>query len=457
MKIALHAKAPFLAVIIVFITILISDPPALSMRIDGEFEDWKDVKELASDPAGDAKGAFDITRLYAASRGSTLYLRFDTGSVVNLQNGPKSEGTLLVAIDLPDDRRLILDTRGRRAYLNDDLKERISWDRLKYIVGPTYAQDEFEIQIDLDLFDINPGDSIHIQFDGSDRLDSPAAYTFSEPSIKSVQRSPRRHPGTDVRVASFNTYFEGLSDPARAGAIGRLLNSVDADIYCFQEEWKSTGIDEIMSRLMPLENDGRWYVHKVSGTVIASKHPLEVLASSNSRHAVARIELEGKPLIVICVHLSAMGYIGSKEDISRIGQAKAIMETIEAINKARDGQRDSLASKAGIIIVGDFNLVGSRTPLDSMINNKDTILKDWMLPNLAGESIITWRGGPKASFAPGKLDYLLYTPETLKPENGFLLDSQLLNQAALNRLKLNAADSKASDHLLMAFDFQLLY
>ncbi len=260
-----------------------------------------------------------------------------------------------------------------------------------------------------------------------------------------------------MRIVSFNTYFEGLSDPARAAAVGRLLNAVDADIYCFQEEWKSTGIDEIMSRLMPLKNDGRWYVHKASGTVIASKHPLEVLASSNSRYAVARIELEGKPLIVMCVHLKAMGYIGSKEDISRIGQAKAIMETIEAINKARDGQRDSLASKAGIVIVGDFNLVGSRTPLDSMINNKDAILKDWMLPNLAGESVITWRGGPKASFAPGKLDYLLYTPETLKPRNGFLLNSELLDQGELNRLKLNAADSKVSDHLLMAFDFQLLY
>ena len=110
--------------------------------------------------------------------------------------------------------------------------------------------------------------------------------------------------------------------------------------------------------------------------------------------------------------------------------------------------RDSLTSKAGIVIVGDFNLVGSRTPLDSMLNNKDAILKDWMLPNLAGESVITWRGGPKASFAPGKLDYLLYTPETLKPENGFLLDSQLLNQAALNRLKLNAADSKAGELFL---------
>ncbi len=67
----------------------------------------------------------------------------------------------MVIIDLPNNKQLILDTRGRRAFLNDSLKERIPWDRLKYIVGPTYAQNEFEIQIDLSGFNINCGDAIH--------------------------------------------------------------------------------------------------------------------------------------------------------------------------------------------------------------------------------------------------------------------------------------------------------
>lgn len=102
------------------------------------------------------------------------------------------------------------------------------------------------------------------------------------------------------------------------------------------------------------------------------------------------------------------------------------------------------------------NLMGERS-LDVMINNKDVVLKDWMLPNLVCESIITWRGKAGESFSPGKLDYTLYTPETLKPRNGFLLNSELLNQGELNRLKLNASDSKVSDHLLMTLDFQLLY
>ena len=121
MKTALHAKTLLVTVTVVLITILMCETHVLGARIDGEFQDWKDVPKLASDPAGDANGAFDVTSLYALSRGSVLYIRFDTGTVVNIQNGPKSEGTLLVMIDLPDDRRLILDTRGRRAYLNDDL------------------------------------------------------------------------------------------------------------------------------------------------------------------------------------------------------------------------------------------------------------------------------------------------------------------------------------------------
>jgi hypothetical protein len=137
-----------------------------TMRIDGEFQDWKDVKILATDPKGDAKSVFDLTRVYAASRDSILYLRFDTGNTVNLQNGPRGEETLLIKIGLPDNRQLTLNTRWRRAYLNDDNKERIPWGQLKYMVGPTYAQNEFEIQLDLGMFDVKPGSSVSIQFDG---------------------------------------------------------------------------------------------------------------------------------------------------------------------------------------------------------------------------------------------------------------------------------------------------
>jgi hypothetical protein len=118
METACRRKTHFHTLIIAFTLILTAGLSAFGMRIDGGFEDWKDVKTLASDPRGDAKGIFDVTRVYATSQGSILYLRFDTGYLVNLQNGPKSEGNLLVVIDLPNNQQLIIDTRGRQAYLS---------------------------------------------------------------------------------------------------------------------------------------------------------------------------------------------------------------------------------------------------------------------------------------------------------------------------------------------------
>jgi endonuclease/exonuclease/phosphatase family metal-dependent hydrolase len=417
------------------------------MRIDGTFEDWKNVRVCAHDPEGDAKGSFDITKIYAASQGSILYLRFDTTNILNLQNGPEAEGTLLVRIELPNNQELVLDTRGRQAFLNDSLKERIPWDRLKYIVGPTFAQNEFEIQIDLGRFNINPGDAISIQFDGSDQLSAPATFTFSEHLDTPKRRSHHRCPGTDVRIVSFNTYFEGLSDPNREEPMARLLNSVEGDVYCFQEEWETEGHSEILKRLMPLGNENPWYIHKVHGNVIASKYPLKALPSINNRFAAAYIELAENNLFIINVHLKAMGYIDSDEDRLRVRQANDIIAMIDEIHKGQ-------CAKPAIVIVGDFNLVGSRTPLDLIVDKKVHGLKDWLIPNLIGESVVTWRGGPRASFSPGKLDYVVYSAKTLTPGNGFILNSELLNQAECKQLNLDAADSTLSDHLLITVDFK---
>ncbi len=428
--------------------------PASVMRIDGDFEDWSDVEVGARDPQGDASGAFDVTRVYAASQGSILYLRFDTGSLLNLQNGPEAEGTLLLFIDLPDNRRLTVDTRGRRAFLGDNSEEWIPWDRLKYIVGPTYAQNEFELQIDLGSFNLHRDDVVSIQFGGSDQLAAPFTFMLSQPWETPRRRSHCRDMGTDIRIVSFNTYWHGLNDPNRAGAMGRLLNSVNGDVYCFQEEWDTEGHGEILNRLMPLKDDHSWYIHKVRGNVIASKHPLTALLSENGSFAAASIELAENRLFIINVHLKAMGYIDSEEDRRRVRQANDIVATVDGILSGQYGGDDAPGSRPGIVIIGDFNLVGSRTPLDRIIGEKNHGLKDWLVPNLIGESVVTWRGGPRSSFAPGKLDYMVYSTKTLVPKNGFMLDSKLLNQTERQQLKLDAADSSLSDHLLIAVDFQ---
>jgi endonuclease/exonuclease/phosphatase family metal-dependent hydrolase len=253
---------------------------------------------------------------------------------------------------------------------------------------------------------------------------------------------------------SFNTYYEGLGDPHRQDAMGRLLNSVNGEVYCFQEEWKTEGHGEILKRLMPRKGKDQWYIHKVQGNVIASKYSLKALPSKNDRYAAAYVKPAKNPLFIINVHLRAMGYIDSREDRLRVRQVNDILATIDEIYKGKYTKVEALDKQPAIVMLGDFNLVGSRKPLDTIIDKKAYSLKDWLIPNLIGESVITWRGGPRASFSPGKLDYIVYSTKTLIPKNGFLLNSELFNQIELNQLKLDAADSKISDHLLMTVDFQ---
>jgi endonuclease/exonuclease/phosphatase family metal-dependent hydrolase len=162
---------------------------------------------------------------------------------------------------------------------------------------------------------------------------------------------------------------------------------------------------------------------------------------------VAYIELAENNLFIINVHLKAMGYIDSEEDRIRIRQANDIIAMIEEIHKGQ-------CTKPAIVIVGDFNLVGSRTPLDLIVDKKVHGLKDWLIPNLIGESVVTWRGGPRESFSPGKLDYVVYSATTLTPGNGFILNSELLNRMERKQLNLDIADSSLSDHLLITVDFQ---
>jgi hypothetical protein len=92
--------------------------------------------------------------------------------------------------------------------------------------------------------------------------------------------------------------------------------------------------------------------------------------------------------------------------------------------------------------------------LDLIIDNEVHGLKDWLIPNLIGESVVTWRGGSRASFSPGKLDYVVYSTKTLTPGNGFILNSELLNRMECKQLNLDVADSTLSDHLIITVDFQ---
>jgi len=433
-------------------------PPSATPVIDGQLDEWSIIDPLATDPTGDASGGFDLTRVKATSRGTVLYLSFDITKTLNAHGGAGSEGTLLIDVTMPAGR-LTVDLRGRSAYPDGDTQKTLRWSEVDYVIAPTYASKQFELRLDLQRFGVKVGDSIKIDFSGSDALAAPASFTMTRPAATPGRRSADRAPGTTVRIASLNTYHDGLTDPPRQAAIGRLVKAVAADIYCFQELLTTPGPD-VASTLQTIDPHGdgaTWNVHKLSDLAIATRAALKPLPTQSSAQmfAAAAIDLGEKLLVVFTVRTTCCGYIGNPADLARIQQMTELAATVK---KLRDGQLGGELDPwrdAPVVVIGDWNLVGSRTPLDLILDaTSGPGLAHWQLHHLLGDDTYTWRSETVGEFPPGMLDLVTHS-KSLKQHNGFIFDTADLDAATVSNLGLQAPDSQASDHLVLVADFEI--
>ncbi len=437
--------------------------PTLELRVDGRFEDWGAVDPLATDPAGDAIGAFDVTRLYAASRGTEVFVRFDIGErELNLAAGEATDGDLQIVLDLPGQRTLRLEMRARKATLTGKGSSTVAdWLDLRYRAAPTHAAREFELGLDLATVGIAEGASLTIRVAGSDEV-GPVRLDLTPPALSIPRRSMARPPGALFRLASQNTLFDGLLTADRGPSFGRLFRAARADIYCLQELWLSSAT-EVTSELEQIDpfGDGKpWQVHRGStygDTMIASRWPLTPFQTSDSAFTVAGIDLpDGGKLVVASLRLKCCGYAGSQEDRRRIKQAKALASWIADLRAKRLGSAASPFANAGVVIAGDWNLVGSRTPLTLLENDGGSPagpgLKQLWLPKIVGNDVWTW-SDYGSSYAPGRLDIVLFDASPYEVLSGFVFDSRQLETSELTPLGLQAHDSRASDHLLVVADF----
>lgn len=427
-------------------------------RMDGFFDEWSPSDHIAADPMGDASGAFDVQNVYASSRGSRLFLRFDTTQVRNLQSGSASDGTLRVEIAMPLDRRLTIDMRNRRLWRDNNSNLTLSWSTMGYATAPTFAASEFELVVDLAYFGVGPGSEISINFSGADTLANWAPFTMADPATTPERRSAARAPGTAFRVATLNTLQSGIIDGSQAPRLSRLVDSVNADIYCFQEEYDSSAaqIDAFVTAADPLENGASWTVHKNFDNAIATHGALLPITAANNSYASAVVDFGGgSAAVVFAIHPKCCGYIGSSEDATRISQMNALVGTLASLRSGALGPAFAPYVDAPAIVIGDWNIVGSRTQLDIVENPAGSDLVEAVPSNLIGNDVITWRGTSTGagSFAPGRLDLLTHSRTGITLLQSFVLDSALLNATELANLGLQSGDSAASDHLLLVGDF----
>ena len=118
-----------------------------------------------------------------------------------------------------------------------------------------------------------------------------------------------------------------------------------------------------------------------------------------------------------------------------------------------------------------MNLVGYRRQLDTLLEGRitdeetfgashradwdESPLRDVMPYHTTGREAYTWRDD-SSSFAPGRLDYIVYSDSVLDLGNHFILWTPDLTPDELRAAGLEAMDTLvASDHLPLVADFIL--
>lgn len=436
---------------------------AQPIRIDGRFDDWSSVPPGLTDPSGDATGAIDLTSARAHAAGTVVYVEFDSGSTINIASGPSSDQELFIRFFLPDSGTNVYVQQHdpNRVYVNTSSNRR-SWAAAGFAIAPTYASDRFEMKIDLSSVGAQAGDAVQVSFGpngtggpSSDDTTGFIALTLGGAPSELYTGSVTRDPCAALRLASLNVLTSGLTDGV--AGIGALVDAVDADVYCFQEEYGSNASQVVaaMSAIDPLGDGSAWNVHMVNDCVVAARRPLIPLVSYNSAYGAAIVD-GGSPetsVAVLSIHPKCCGYIGSSEDVQRINETAGMVTTIEDLRSAPTGSALEAYREIPVVVMGDWNLVGSRTPLDMLTSPAIPGMARVALPKPGSDDHATWRSfNASSNFAPGQLDLVVCSADRLNVLNAIALNSETLSNEQLSELGLSPDDSHASDHLMLVVD-----
>lgn len=268
-------------------------------------------------------------------------------------------------------------------------------------------------------------------------------------------------PADALRIVSYNVLRSGPTQ--RPDPFRRILSAIEPDVVLLQEWDRPDSIAAWFNA--HLSHAGIWHVRAGEGGVaIVSRHPLEkagpdavVIAPEGPearpyrpvRVVTALADTPIGGVLLASVHLKCCGTAGSVEDRTRLSEARAVNA---AVHKGIDDDR-----VAHVVIGGDFNLVGSRPPIDLARAALDADGSDLALASarvLGDYASYTWSDAA-SDFSPGRLDFIAFSDASAWAVTAFVLDTAKLGQAALDAAGLLRDDSaNASDHLPVVVDLR---
>jgi len=450
---------------------------ASTIVLDGEFSDWVDQP--------DALGSTQFISIHFAPKNDhpqtiqaapyTTRIRIDADNdphtgrpmrTMQLDSSirPPQGVDLLVELSPKNEQGTIGIGSAVTRYAQQGAATALGHADLGFEFLPTYQSPQYEARIDR----LAPGAGM-LRQSGTisivvDQIDKNGGLLWSsapmvvdlppsaEPTPVNAVIPPK--PSRSVRVMSSNVLFSSpLKNPE---PFERVLGAIDPDVILYQE-WFNTPADEVQRWLNAHAGTG-WRVHmpdSKAGVAIATTKPIittyqaVIPPSGNERPAravAALIDTDAGELLAISVHLKCCGNAGSEEDLKRIDQAKSINAFVRSVHKKHPD--------AKVVIAGDFNLVGSRTPLDTIRASLGIHGEDLSTVNtihIGERSMITWND-EKSRFSPGRLDWMLIDESMSTPAHAFILDTRTLSDGSLEAMGLHPDDSKGSDHLPIVMD-----
>ena len=319
-------------------------------------------------------------------------------------------------------------------------------------------------------------------------------------------RTPGAHTGTfidreepsDLRLVTYNVDWNSIFvdvNANRAEKFARVINTLNPDILALQEIGAAPGnptgakakkrtaedVVNLLNQIVPLGPGATWHAFQGKDCVTASKYPLKMTAehlvpAGDSDLAMALVDLPddkfGMDFYVLNNHYKCCD--AEKNDPRRQRQSDALVHWIH--DARTPGDNVDLPTGTAIAIVGDLNIVGSFQPVQTLISGDITneatygpdFAPDWddsplvdahPLHNVAGPDDWTWRDDT-GQFAPGRLDYVIYTGSVLEAVKKFALDTTTISDADLAGAGLQKFDAsfdnegKNYDHLPLVVDFR---
>ncbi len=448
--------------------------------LDENYDDWQNIDVIHEDPTGD--GVFsniDFRRVWASNDEKFLFLRIETGEEINLQDNQNI--TVYIDVDNNPSTGISIENIGAEILYNFGQRSgqiyngnnsiNVGHNDVGVFSSPTVSSDEFEIairrqysnSISFDYFIDGEIKFIFKNGSNGDQVPNENALSYSLDNSLNTENIPFEFEKelSDFRLLSYNVRFDNLFENNSGASQLRLIKAVNPDIIAFQEiyDHSSQETSLLIENTFPNQT---WFHSKVEPDIImVSKHPIKEKEASDG-NGFFLIEIDDQDVLIINAHLPCCDNDTDRQ-----------VEIDKILSKIRDLKNGvgpfELIENTPIILLGDLNLVGDyenqRTLIEGDIANNNGFGPDFN-PDWDGSTFkdakpvttnlpmhITWYS-PGSSFAPGRLDYQIYTASVLNVNNSFSLFTNALSIESLNELSLEINDSmNGSDHMPLVVDY----